>query len=84
MCHPLGKKGEIKLENRKNAAIIVKPGPGWNNFGIKKRSCLFVVKARKGDHLMAVVQSMSLRGNESQCFDYVTVRRKFLNSIIIK
>ncbi|KAK0179226.1 hypothetical protein PV327_008036 [Microctonus hyperodae] len=83
ICHPLGrKKDSIKIgENLPrpyNSSIILSPGYEFDRW-INRTSnliCKFVIKVRKGEHLMAVIQNIAFRKNGSECIDYVTFRRK--------
>uniref|UniRef100_A0A6V7LEZ1 CUB domain-containing protein n=1 Tax=Bracon brevicornis TaxID=1563983 RepID=A0A6V7LEZ1_9HYME len=74
ICHPLGKsKTKIRLPSAPNSGLIISPSykfDHWDNI-LQDLKCKFTVIAPKGEHLLAVIQTLSLRRNGSECLDYV-------------
>lgn len=82
ICDPLspitiGSKSLVKsIEIKpKNPAILVYPGHSLDNWrGSSDKDCKFKVKtAKNNEGLFAVIQSMKLRKNGSECLDYIRV-----------
>ncbi|XP_066583992.1 uncharacterized protein [Prorops nasuta] len=71
ICNPQGKKHTIELNDSR--PVNVKPKRLFN-FNPNK-NCNFVIKLKKGNGLMAVIQTLSFRRNGSQCLDYVQFKR---------
>ncbi|XP_011499346.1 PREDICTED: uncharacterized protein LOC105363377 [Ceratosolen solmsi marchali] len=74
ICNPLNEKVETVeiLKKNKNSAIMVKPSHIFDSWQVMyNKHCKFKIKATKGESLFAVIQRMSLRGNGSECLDYV-------------
>lgn len=64
----------IDLSKFRNNALLVNAGQALNNWrGTKNKDCKFKVKAMKGEGLFAVIQSMNLRREGSECLDYIRV-----------
>ncbi|XP_011300436.1 uncharacterized protein [Fopius arisanus] len=84
ICHPVTgvAKNSMRLPRLPNSGLIISPAHVFDTWAyrVDDLRCKFVIKAPKGEHLFAVIQSMSFRRNESGCIDYVKFRRKDRNS----
>ncbi|XP_003426410.1 uncharacterized protein LOC100677875 [Nasonia vitripennis] len=82
ICNPSTDKVQVidDLRNRgkRDLAILIEPSHVFDTWYVKyNKHCKFRVKATKGDALFAVVQSMSLRRNGTECLDYIMFTSEF-------
>jgi hypothetical protein len=80
ICNTNNKVESIEiLRKNKDSAIMIKPSLIFNSWQVMySKHCKFKIKATKGERLFAVIQKMSLRGNGSECLDYIRVIILFL------
>ncbi|XP_015120358.1 uncharacterized protein LOC107043379 [Diachasma alloeum] len=84
ICHPIGgvAKNALRLPRVVNSGLIITPSHVFDSWTHRTNDlrCRFTIKAPKGEHLFAVIQTISFRRNESGCIDYVRFKRKDKNS----
>lgn len=72
ICHPFSAKGNIRLPDVEDGAAIVKPNHMFDPWKVtSNKLCKYVFKTHRHTGLFAVIQTMSLRRNGSECIDYV-------------
>lgn len=72
ICHA---RHPLQLSSGLNSAIIIETDKRFNRWYNKTNDlyCKFVIKVPKGEHLFAVVQSLSFRRGDHGCIDYIEV-----------
>lgn len=78
ICSLVGKKRKIKLKEEAESAAIIKETRSFDHWsGIVEYRCRFEVKSEKEDGVIAVIQNLSFRSDESGCIDYIQVNKHF-------
>ncbi|XP_063974917.1 uncharacterized protein LOC135161357 [Diachasmimorpha longicaudata] len=84
ICHPISgvSRNALRLNKAPNSGLIITPAHVFDSWTHRTNDlrCRFTTKAPKGEHLFAVIQTISFRRNDSGCIDYVKFKRKGKNS----
>ncbi|XP_023710831.1 uncharacterized protein LOC111866274 [Cryptotermes secundus] len=77
ICSLVGKKRKIKLKEKAESAVIIKETRSFDDWqGIVEYRCRFEVISEDEDGVIAVIQNLSFRFDESGCIDYIQFKRK--------
>lgn len=76
ICSLVGKKRKIKIKEKADSAVVVKETRSFDDWpGIVEYRCRFEVISETEDGVIAVIQNMSFRYDESGCIDYIQVNK---------
>jgi hypothetical protein len=78
ICSLVGKKRKIKIKEQAESAVIIKETRSFHDWpGIVEYRCRYEVKSENEDGVIAVIQNLSFRFDESGCIDYIQVNKHF-------
>ncbi|XP_021934836.1 uncharacterized protein LOC110837237 isoform X2 [Zootermopsis nevadensis] len=77
ICSLVGRKRKIKLKQEAESAVVIKETRSFDDWaGVVEYRCQFEVKSENEDGVIAVIQNLSLRYDESGCVDYIQFKRR--------
>ena len=77
ICSLSGRKRRIRIRERDESAVTIKETRSFDEWhGVVEYICRFEVKSENDDGLIAVIQNLSFRSNESGCIDYIQVNKQ--------
>jgi hypothetical protein len=78
ICSLVGKKRKIKIKEQAESAVLIKETRSFDDWsGIVEYRCRFEVKSEIEDGVIAVIQNLSFRSDDSGCIDYIQVSKYF-------
>jgi hypothetical protein len=76
VCSLIGKKRKIRVKDRSESAVVIKSTRSFEEWpGIVEYKCRYEVESEDDDGLIAVIQNLSFRSDESGCIDYIQVNK---------